>query len=339
MLSFAQEAGAQMMASGLAKFITDTAGFTTDEITRATSGTPVVKVLRTTDSREVALIGVVRVRVPRDFYVGRVATAAASADSSSGALGVFSTPAKPQDVASFSLPHNEVEELAKCRPGSCKLKLPGKEMVAARAAADSAPSAPDSAVAAYFARRMIAYVTAYRSRGKDALVVYEDAPTASAAAEVWDGMLSRSPYVYAAMPSLARYLANYPHDRPPGLREAIYWTEDDVPGAKTIVTITHQIVYDPPEMSGTSVVVSKQLYCDHYLDGGLDLMAVVDAAAASGTPPASDVVFIRRLHFDDLPSGGIVNVRGKVISRFTDETRNSLRDTKRSSEQAFAAAH
>jgi hypothetical protein len=171
-----------------------------------------------------------------------------------------------------------------------------------------------------------------------ALVVHADQPTPTPAAQIWDAMLTQSPYVYASIPQLARYLTDYPQDRPPGAYDAIFWTEDDIPGAKPLLTVTHQVTYDPPEVPGTTVIASKQLYCGHYLDGAFDLMALIDAGPSAGTGrTAVYVLFIRRLHFDDLPTGGILNIRGKVISKFRDETRDNLRDTKRTSEQAFAS--
>jgi hypothetical protein len=45
------------------------------------------------------------------------------------------------------------------------------------------------------------------------------------------------------------------------------------------------------------------------------------------------------LHFDDLPSGGIVNVKGKVIGKMRDRTLVFFRDTKKTSEQAYASQH
>jgi hypothetical protein len=335
----ASTAAAQSMPVRLTTFLSGTVGFTDDEVARAGSGTAVVKVLSTTDSREVALVGADRVDVPRAFYVARVAVAGpSSGDSSSSRL--FSDPAVPGDVGGFALTHNDVENLLKCRPGSCKLKLPGTAMVAMRAGLDPASASVDSAASAAFGQRMIDYVNTYRTHGNAALVEYDDQPKATGAAQVWDGMLSQSPYVYTELPSLARYLNEYPRERPPGMRDAIFWTQEDIPGAQPLVTVTHQVVYDPPEMTGATVVASKQLYCDHYLDGEFDLMAIIDPAPSGGDQKqAAYVVFIRRLHFDDLPSGGIVNIRGKVVGKTRDMMQQQLRDTKRASEQAFASAH
>ena len=110
---------------------------------------------------------------------------------------------------------------------------------------------------AYFRRRMIEYVTAYRAQGNAALLVYADRKSASAAAQVFSGIVSRSPYMYRYAPSLQKYLENYPKDRPAGAREALFWSEDDLSGARPILSITQQVVYTPPELPTSTLIASK----------------------------------------------------------------------------------
>ncbi len=146
--------------------------------------------------------------------------------------------------------------------------------------------------------------------------------------------------MYEYAPALEQYLANYPEDRPATARDTFFWAEDDIPGAKPILTITHEVVYQPPELPGTTLIARQLLYSDHFLDGGLDLTTVIDRSAVGGASSDSAgvaVLVLRRFHFDDLPSGGIVNVRGKVIGKARGRTEAFLRDTKQRSEAAYAA--
>jgi hypothetical protein len=48
---------------------------------------------------------------------------------------------------------------------------------------------------------------------------------------------------------------------------------------------------------------------------------------------------LHRFRFDDLPSGEIVNVKGKVIGKMRDRALAIMRDTKKSSERAYATQH
>jgi hypothetical protein len=328
----------QPMPPSLVQFLQETVGLKPDEMTSVSHNLPVVKLLETSDRREVALVGVQGIDVPRALYVQLATNFPTSLrEPSRVAMGLFSDPAAPTDVATFALPHDDVQALAQCRPGKCDLKLPARAIGELRAILDPASPSADSVASAYFARHMVEYVTAYRARGNSALVVYDDASDSTAAAQVWDGFLSRSPYIYRHAPTLDRFFRNYPNDRPPDAREALFWAEDDLPGLKPLLTITDEIVYPAPELPGTTFIASKQLYCDHFLDGALDLIAVVDRVASPAPDSAGIyVVLLRRLHFDDLPSGGLVNVRGKVIGKTRDRTLAFLRDTKKASEQAYA---
>ncbi len=93
-------------------------------------------------------------------------------------------------------------------------------------------------------------------------------------------------------------------------------------------------MYAPPELPGSTLIASKLLYADHYLDGALGLTAVVDQAGDQANPGIYLVV-LRRLHFDDLPSGGLIDVRGKVIGKLRERTASVLSDAKTRSEEAY----
>jgi hypothetical protein len=329
---------AQGMPPSLAQFVQDSIGLSVDELGDASRGKPVVKALESPDRLEIALFGMVRIGVPRSFYINRVANfPVALRDPSRLHFAVFSDPAAPSDVSGFSLPHADVQDLASCRSGACRIKLSAEAMARARAVIDLASPSADSVASAYFRGRIMDYVTAYRAQGNSGLIVYNDAPSRAAAAQVFDAILSHSPYMYQYAPSLERYLKNYPNDRPPGVSEALFWSEDDLPGLKPTLTITHEVVYAPPELPGTSLIALKLLYADHFLDGALDLSAVVDqAGTGAGNPPGMYLVVLRRLHFDDL--SGPFDVRGRVIGALHNRTQTFLRDAKTTSEQVYASA-
>jgi hypothetical protein len=334
-------AQAQGMPPTLTQFLQQSISLSGDQITAASSGAPVVKVLDPSDQREVAVFGIVSISATRSFYVERATDfASALRDPARLHYALFSDPAVVSDANAFSLPHDDLQDLAKCNPHSCKLKLPAAAIASLRALLDARTSSTDSIVNAYFRAQMADYVTRYRAHGNTALLEYDDQRSADSALQVFHGLLTRSPYMYQYAPSLQRYLENYPADRPAHAREAIYWSEDDLPGLKPTLTITHEVVYAPSELSGSTLIVTKQLYADHYLDGALGLTAVVDGAKVGAAEQTGIyLVVLRRLHFDDLPSGGMMNVRGKVVGKLRDQMTASLRNTKSRIEQAYSAAH
>jgi hypothetical protein len=330
---------AQTIPDSLAHFLQGTVGFTAGDMGDLAQGKPVVKELRTSDSREVPIIGVIGIRAPRKLYVERATDyPAVLRGPSRKELGMFSDPASVADVAAFSLPHDDVQALANCRPGSCAVKLPQPAISNLRTLVDSAKPNADSVASAYFGRRAVDYVTAYRAHGDSTLVVYDNASTAVSASAVWDGFLSRSPYIYQTAPSLERFLERYPQDRPANMRDVIYWAVDDNAGGKPVVVVLQAFTYDPPELPGTTMMATKQLYCDHYLDGELELTAAVDATPTPGSnAPGTYVVLLRRLHFDKLPTT-IINVRGIIAGRTRSATESDLRDDKQSTEAVYAGA-
>jgi len=329
---------AQAPPASLTSFLQNTIHLNQDELRAVPSGKPLVKLMDAGDPREIAVFGVVRVDVPRSFYVKRASDFPASLKSPSRVrFGIFSDPPRESDVATFSLPSDDVQELTKCQPGACKVKLSSISMTGVRAQIDSAGGSHDSAVNAFFREGMLAYISAYRANGNGALIVYTDEhPTP--AKQVFDSMLARSPYAYQYAPSLQRYLVNYPNDRPAELSEVMFWAQDDLPSLRPTVTLTHTVVYAPPELGGCTLIVAKQLYASHYLDGGMIIDAVVDAADSSGAPATVYLVLLRRVHFDDLPSGGVLHVRERVTSKLRDQTGSVLLDDKTRTEQAYADA-
>ena len=329
---------AQGMPESLGRFLQQSIGLTPPEIHAAGQGRPFVKVLESPD-REVAVFGIVGIAVPRKSYVDQIADSPSwYPDHSATRFGRFSDPATASDVQEVSISRHDLKDLKDCRPGACVMKLSDSTIAYIEANLESGSPKADSVANGYFRRRMIEYVSAYRARGNAALLVYVDRKSASAAAQVFGEIVSRSPYMYRYAPSLQKYLENYPGDRPAGAREALFWSEEDLSGARPILSITQRVVYTPPELPTSTLIASKQLYASHYLDGGLVLADVVDAADGSGAAPAIYLIVLSRLHFDNLPSGGFINIRHRVSGKLKDRIAASLGVAKASSEQAYARA-
>jgi len=82
-------------------------------------------------------------------------------------------------------------------------------------------------------------------------------------------------------------------------------------------------VYDPPELPGATLVAAKQIYADHYFEAAFELLTIINRVTASGAR-GSYLVLLRRFRFDDMPSGGIINIRGKVVGKLRDQARADL---------------
>jgi hypothetical protein len=200
------------------------------------------------------------------------------------------------------------------------VKLPATDMRRIREQIDW--TAPDlhARVTAYGRRRMVEFVNDYRARGDSALPVYDDRGTMNMrASEAFAAQFAESPYVYQNVPSLEQYLTGYPRATlPAAAAEVVFWSQDVLPRLRPILSVTHLVVYTPPELPSTTLVAARQIYANHYFEAALDLTMAVDRG------PGIYVLVLRRYRFDNLP-GGILNIRGKAIGALRDQLLADLR--------------
>ena len=310
----------------LAHFLRQGIGLDSAQVVLVERGEAVVKVLDTRDRRDVAVFGIIATDVPRDVYVRRVREFKTSLRTPTRSrLGIFSDPAIAADVEAVTISPRDVGEMKDCRPGDCVVKLPAADMQRIRETVNF--SAPDlqAQLSAYARRRLVEYVTDYRTRGDSAMAIYDDRGNMNVrASEAFAGMLAESPYVYQNVPSIGRYFSGYPRDTLAGATEVLFWSEDVLPRLRPVLSVTHQIVYTPPELPGVTIVAAKQLYANHYFEAAVDLTCVVDRQGGSY------LLVLRRYRFDNMPSGGLINIRGRAVGALRDQLIADLRRQKTS---------
>jgi hypothetical protein len=322
----------QQPPAKLTSFLQQRIGLDRGQLESIERGDAIVKVLDTENKRDVAVFGIITVDVPREVYVTRLQDFPSSLRAPTRPrFGIFQVPAGASDVEAASVARDDVGDLKDCRPGDCKIKMPATDMQWLHAQVDWAGADPQGQINAYLRRRLVEYVTNYRARGDSASVVYDDLGGVRAS-DAFAALLAESPYVYQDIPSLRQYLAGYPHVQLDGAREVLFWATDSASGLKPILSVTHLVSYAPPELPGVNIVASKQIYANHYFEAAFDLAAIVDRAGSGGTPGIY-LVLLRRIRFDDLPSGGIINIRGKVVGKFRDQMRVDLERQKAASEK------
>ena len=307
------------------------------EVASIARGEAVARMLPTTDSRDIAVFGAVQIDVPRPFFVERQRDfARALRTPTRTQVQIFSDPAVPTDVQALQVTNDDLKELRACRPDDCNFKLPSTDMERLRATIASGADAGPR-VAAYARQRLVDYVTDYRRRGNEALVVYDDRGTVHSS-DALAAMLRDSSYAFTAVPALGQHLVSYPRSTLPGASEVIFWSHDEMPHLRPVTRITHATIYTPPDRSDLTVIVAKQLYADHYFEAGLETLAAVDRAAGASSPTIGiTVIAIRRYRFDHMPSGGLLNIRGRVANGLRDGVIADLKRLERDTESEWAA--
>jgi hypothetical protein len=290
-------------------------------------GDAIVRVLPTQDQRDVAVFGVVRLAVSRDTYLRRVQDFRnwLYTPTRTG-FGLFSDPAVAADVENVAVSRDDAKDLRNCRAGDCTTKLPVSEMQHVQGEVDWAAKDVVARVTALARLRMVQYVGEYRDHGNASMPVYDDRPSVRSS-DAFAAVLAQSSYLNQAAPAVASYFRTFPRGRPAGIADVMYWSEDAVARLRPILSITHAVVYTPPELAGTTVVASKQIYANHYFEAALEVMNVSDRDV-SGEPAATYLIIERRFRFDNLPKGGILNIRGRAVNGLRDQLRDDLRREK-----------
>lgn len=320
-------AAAQSAPGSLREFLVRDARLVPAQLDALERGEVLVKTLPTADQRNVAVMGLVRVDRGRGAVINDV-RAAGPAASRAGRRTVhpFATPATLGDVNAMQLTPEEHDELAQCQPNRCNLKMPAADMAKLRSIVES--KSPDAAerVDEYVRRRVVQYVTAYREHGNAAMIVYDDLGSVQSSSS-FDAMLRDSSHIFRVAPALARFLLEFPRASLPGVSNAIFWAVDTLPRVRPVLRIIHEMTYTPAEVPGTAVVAAKQLYANHYFEAGLEVLTAVDDSLAGFKTAARGtvVVAVRHYRFDNLPSGGVLNLRGRVIDGMRNAVVNDLK--------------
>lgn len=270
---------------------------------------------------DVAVVGILEIGDVRGAVRARVLDVERLLSASGKTFHTLGDPATDADVSDALLDTSDYRELRGCRPGSCAFKLPGSAMETFNKRVDWSATDAKAQADRVMHGELLRLAADYRARGNRAIRAYDDVHVAHSG-DVFDELVTQSPYVHEYAPELGRYLTTYPAGRPPGTREILYWSEDRPPHLRPILTLNHVIMYAPS--GGTVFVVRKQIYASHYFEGALELLAVVEGEADTGSG-TTHLLLLRRFRFDNLP-GGPAGIRSRVRQRLMEMTRSEVED-------------
>ncbi len=270
------------------------AGLTADQWKAVNRGDLQARTLDTREKREVAVVGVARLRATTACFVTMLQDIE-NFKKNPAVLRIrkFAIPVDPQDLEGFSLETGDLAELRNCRVGNCKVKLPPG--VLERLGRDVDWSRPDRAAAAQsvFRQEMQAYIDTYFERGNSALIEYGDKSKTVRLADEFRAVLDARPGLAGLVPEFHEYLTRYPNDLLPGFSEFFYWSTESF-GLKPVTGVTHVSLYVQP---GRAVIASKQIYASHYFDASLGMTAALDDDSQA-SDPGMYLVYLNRSRID-----------------------------------------
>lgn len=302
---------ALLTASGAATFdparafLTSAFHLSAADIQRLDGGQVVSRTLDVDNRREVATLGIIRIKTPPSAYVERLADITVFKRTPDVLqIGRFGNPPQLRDVASLDIDEGELKRLRECRLEDCDVRLDAAGIGRLREIDWRSPDASRNATR-LVRQLLVDYVARYDQQGSAATMEYADRTPRLNVGREFASLLEADTITSAYAPRLRRHLLEYPESANK-LTDFIYWSKELVRG-RPVISITHvataEAVHDSPV---AYAIGSKQIYAMHYYDASLGLTLLVPDRTASS--PATYVIYLNRSRIDlfDGVFGGIV---------------------------------
>lgn len=304
------------------------------ERTRLDAGDAVIKVLPASDP-ELAVFGITRIDIDGDRLIAWMRQVEdLYASSYMPAIGRLSTPPVDHDVANLPISARDLEDLRRCRPGSCSVKLSAGEIQRVQQALVSAGDNWKLAVRQAMQAAMLDRARHYLRNGFCGSQPYDDHTDSVSAETEFAALMSPSGAAWFALPHLMRLTCLAPV-RDPSIQSLLYWSSDRI-GRKDTISLTHLSLVRPNDDRLPEVVaVSRQVFASHYVTGSLAITALTRGTAS--TPRY--LLYLNRSRIDVLkgPFAGLA--RHMIERRLKAEAPSSLQNLRRRLESGVPPAY
>ncbi|MBI4750830.1 MAG: hypothetical protein HY774_20320 [Acidobacteria bacterium] len=305
------------------------------ELAKMKRGEVVSKLVAPTNKRELAVFGVVRLDVPKDYFVKKVRDIVEyKKNESILQIGKFSDPPRLDDLAGLTVDASDIADLKKCRVGDCDLRFPAAEIERFQREIDWSRRDVGNQVTKLTREILLKYVTAYLSGGYQALAEYHDQKHALSLAEEFHSLIAASPYLAEYAPEFQTYLEKYPAGQLENVENLIYWSKESF-GLKPVISLTHMTILTVKRQGATHVIISsKQLYASHYFDSSLALTVFVEELGG-GNQPLSYLIYLNRSRTNQL-RGLFSGLRRSIVEgKMLTGVRQNLLSTKEKLETRY----
>jgi len=284
-IASAGPAAQQSSAPGeLDRFLSSELAARPADIARVHEGRPYVTPLPGAVDREVVVAGIIRIDAPPERTVATIRDIE-NFERGPGFIHTkrLSTPPVLGDFASYQVDPDDLTALRKCTPGDCDVKLAQSTFALLKPINWSAPDVREQ-VSAIARRAALDYVSAYRRGGNSELAVYADAERPTFVEKEFADMVQRASILPSRLPMLTQYLLQYPKvAEPSAFEDFFYWSVAEF-GLKPVFRLNHVVIHKVPQPSPVRyAIATKQLYANHYFHTALEIRALIDAGAGTGS--------------------------------------------------------
>jgi hypothetical protein len=228
-------------------FLNPTAALSEKEQRRLADGEAIVRTVRSRP-REVTLVSAVRIAVDGPRLVSWYRSIEQlRASTYVPEIGRFSSPPRIEDLERLTIEPVDVDELRRCKPDDCGLKLRPAEIVELKQSFTQPRDLQLEAIQVAFRRVVLGRAQEYLRSGRP------DGPPPPV-------------FLSTHWPRVSGPIVRFPRDPIPDSESFLYWAKEDLSG-KPIVSATHVTITDTGSNPSSPLVVSRQIFATHYEDG------------------------------------------------------------------------
>jgi len=284
-------------------------------------GEPVVTRLPPNHRQEVSVYGLVRVQTPAEVFLESFRDSIAAKNNRAILeIGRFGSVPTIDDLKTLTMESRDIEDLKNCVVANCELKLSARMIEQFQTSVDwQATDYADQATHLY-RQMLLDYVRDYMQRGDAALIEYNDKPTAASLFEGERALMASLPGFFNEVPQNGAWFSGQGWSP---VENAIVWSKIKL-GLKPVLAINHIVIFKSDQESGPQVVVlSKQIYANHYFDASIALTGLAT------NPTGNHYLFYENHSLADGLRGLFTGIKRKLIEReAVDGLKGVLRETR-----------
>lgn len=254
--------------------------FTDEECAAVERGQGVARLLET-GTREIAVVGAIRIAAPPEALIthfrdiSRLKRSSLVLDASR-----FSPRPQPSDLTSLRIEEHNLD-LRDCQPGDCPVRLSASDVARFQREVNWASADWRNQSASVWRQVLASYAAGYLASGRRGLPEYVNKSEALSVSDELALITRQYQFVSAYSPEFYSYLQDFGPRSPAGAEHTLYWTKEDF-GVRPVVRISHQVVYRTSTPMPAAFIATNQVYADHYLDAALGVTLAIAADANGG---------------------------------------------------------